>query len=200
MNTPGFMLVLTGTSDLFPVMDEVFSPIIRQFKKINVREFQNVSESEDCIKKPLEKLGLKIEDLLNKTYIKEIHDLSGGRPYEIQLICHFLFRRLQKKRAKQMKLDLNVLEDVRRELETSQDITIRPVLQKIRKLRRKQFSAINLLCACDGQAAFDQLWGLEYLFYNDKRWTKESLYNELLFLENEGILLINNNLIKFIWR
>jgi AAA+ ATPase superfamily predicted ATPase len=34
MNLSGYMLVLTGTPDLFPVMDDVFSPIVRQFKKI----------------------------------------------------------------------------------------------------------------------------------------------------------------------
>ena len=198
MNTPGFMLVLTGTLDLFPLIDEVFSPIVRQFKKINVKEFQNVSKTEDCIKKPLEKIGINFEKLFDdKSYIQDIHDLSGGRPYEIQLICHFLFRRLQKKRARRMKLDLAVLEDVRRELETSQDISIRPVLQKIRKLRRKQLAAINLLCGCDGQASFEQLWSLEYVFYGEKNWTKESLLNELLYLENEGIIITNNTLIKF---
>jgi len=38
MNMPGFMLVFAGTDELFPLMDEVFSPIIRQFKKIVIRE------------------------------------------------------------------------------------------------------------------------------------------------------------------
>jgi Cdc6-like AAA superfamily ATPase len=58
MNTPGFMLVLTGTPDLFPVMDDVFSPIVRQFKKINVGKFEDEKETEDCIKKPLKNIGI----------------------------------------------------------------------------------------------------------------------------------------------
>ena len=38
MNITGYMLVMTGTLDLFPLMNEVFSPIGRRFKKINVGE------------------------------------------------------------------------------------------------------------------------------------------------------------------
>lgn len=73
----------------------------------------------------MDKIGLIPEDVFDfETYIEvnEIHDLSGGRPYEVQLICHMMFRRIQEKRAKKMKLDLSILEDVRKELETSQDI------------------------------------------------------------------------------
>ena len=58
MNTPGLMLVLIGTPDLFPLMDEVFSPIVRQFKKINVREFKDRDETKECIERPLQKIGI----------------------------------------------------------------------------------------------------------------------------------------------
>src|SRR6266496_1823179 len=91
MNTPGFMLVITGTPDFFPVMDDVFSPIVRQFKKINVGEFIKVDDTRDCIRKPLEKLGVVPEEIFDfETYrdVQDIHNLSGGRPYEIQWICH----------------------------------------------------------------------------------------------------------------
>ena len=200
MNTPGYMLVFTGTPDIFPVMDDVFSPIVRQFKKINVGAFKEKEETEGCIKKPLERLGNKVEEIFDfETYIdvNEIHDLSGGRPYEIQLICHMLFRRVQDKRAKKMKLNLSVLEDVRKELETSQDITIRPVLKKILNLKGNQLSAINLLCACDGHATFEQIWTIEYIFNGEKLWRKDSLNKELQYFINEGILKSEDNIIKF---
>jgi len=200
MSIPGFMLVFTGTPDLFPVMDDVFSPIARQFKKINIDKFKDEKETEECIRKPLKKIGIEPDEIFDfETYkdVGEIHDLSSGRPYEVQLICHVLFRRVQAKRAKKMKLDFGVLEDVRKELETSQDITTRPVLTRIRNIEKKRLSALDLLCACDGQATFDQIWAIEYIFKNEESWTKDDLHNELQYLVEEGIVGIKEGIIKF---
>jgi Cdc6-like AAA superfamily ATPase len=36
MNMSGYMLVFAATDDFFPMMDEVFSPIMRQFKKVEI--------------------------------------------------------------------------------------------------------------------------------------------------------------------
>lgn len=191
MNTPGFMLIMTGTPDLFPVMDEVFSPIVRQFVRINVGEFKDKKETEECIRRPLEKEGIRPDDIFDfETYedIKEIHELSGGRPYEIQLICHMLFRRVQSRRAVKMKLDLGVLEDVRKQLEISRDITVRPILTRIRSLEKQQLSALHVLCACDGRATFEQIWSIEYILNDEKRWTKDTLETELKHFIDSGIL------------
>jgi len=103
MNAQGFMLALTGTEALFPLINDVFSPIIRQFKKINVKPFNKIRETRDCICKPLYNLGIGPLEILDTETLYEvsaIHDLSGGRPYEIQLICHLLFRRIQQGRSK----------------------------------------------------------------------------------------------------
>lgn len=200
MNIPGYMIVITGTPDMFPIIDEVFSPIIRQFKKIIISGFREREETEECIRKPLEKFDIQLEKIFDfETYtdIREIHDLSGGRPYEIQLICHMLFRRVQDKRAKKMKLDLSVLDNVRKELETSQDITTRPILTKIQNLNEGRLLSLNLLTACDGRANFDQLWTIEYIFNGTEFWTKSSLKKELKIFVDDGILKIENGLIKF---
>jgi hypothetical protein len=96
-----------------------------------------------------------------------------------------------------MKLDLSVLEDVRKELETSQDITIRPILTKIRNAKKKQLSALNLLCACDDYATFDQIWAIEYVFNGEKNWTREILNKELQYFIEEGIIKSKEGIIKF---
>jgi hypothetical protein len=115
MNISGFMLVLTGTEALFPLIDDVFSPIIRQFKKISVGPFNKEEETQDCVRRPLQKLNIDPFDILEaETYydIGAIHDLSGGRPYEIQLLCHLLFRRIQLDRSEKMILTSDTLESV----------------------------------------------------------------------------------------
>ncbi len=200
MNTPGFMLVMTGTPDLFPLMDDVFSPIVRQFKKINVGEFRQIDDTRACIRMPLEKVGIAPEEIFDfETYqeVLDIHNLSGGRPYEIQLICHMLFRRVQSRRAETMKLDFSVLEEVRRELETWQDITVRPILTKVRNFSKKQLSALEILCSCDGKATFDQLWSLEYIFRGESLWTRNELEDVFRMYVNEDILKVDEDLVSF---
>lgn len=201
MNISGYMLVIAGTPNFFPIISEVFSPISRQFKKVNIGSFKNIRETEECIKKPLEKIGIKPEDIFDtKTYytdIEEIHNLSGGRPYEIQLVCHMLFRRIQSKQAREMKLNLSVLEDVRRELESLQNIITRPILTKIRSVKKELLSALNLLCACDGHATFDQLWSIEYIFNDEEKWTKEGLNKKLQYFVDEGIIKVEGDIIRF---
>jgi len=201
MNIPGYMLVLAGTPALFPLMDEVFSPIIRQFKKINIGPFKEEEETQTCIKKPLEKIGIKnpLELFERETYadVSEIHELSGGRPYEIQLICHFLFRRLQKGLAKRMVLSVEVLDDVREELENSQDVSIRPLLNAVRNYDEKQLVALDLLCSCNGHAIIEQIWFTEYVLFGEKRFTRQNLDQHLQRFVSDGILSTKNNIIKF---
>jgi tetratricopeptide (TPR) repeat protein len=203
MNIPGYMLVFTGTSDLFPVMNEVFSPIVRQFKKINVGEFNDDNDDEEgknCIEKPLEKAGLnlyQISNLIPEESKKEIIDLSGRRPYEIQLISHFLFKRVQSEITKDMRLDFNIIENIIEELEISENISKRPILTEVRRLTKKQLQAVDLLCSCDGQATFDQIWEVEYIFKDEERWSKIGLLNILNHLKNISILSDKGGMIKF---
>ncbi len=201
MNTPGFMLVFTGTPALFPLMDDIFSPIVRQFKKINVGPFDEEDETEDCIRKPLEKIGIsdpsEIFDFETYRDVCEIHELTGGRPYEIQLICHFLFRRIQEGRAKRMELTIDVLDDVLEELETSQDVSSRPIITAIRNFNKQQLSALRLLCTCNGRANFEQIWFSEYVLWGENEWTKELLQEHLRRFEEVGVVTIEDNIINF---
>lgn len=201
MNTPGFMLVLTGTPDLFPVMDEVFSPIIRQFKKVQIGRFENREETKDCIRKPLEKIGISdAEDIFDfETYrdVREIHDFTGGKPYEVQLLCHVLFRRVQQKRAKKMKLNLSVLEEARSELESTQDVSARPILNKIRGLDKDMLSALGLFCECDGHSTLEQMWAIDHIFKENSIWTKKRLEASLEVLKKAEIVDVQDGVVRF---
>jgi len=173
MNMSGYMLVLTGTPDLFPLIDEVFSPIVRQFKKIPIGAFSNLIETEDCIRRPLKELDAEI--LVDRTLVAEIQELTGGRPYEIKLVCHFLFRRIQEGSADKMNLDTGVLEAVKRELETSQDVLARPALRKIRSLGLRDLLGLSLLCPCDGGVTFEDAWAISHVFKLSEGWSRDEL-------------------------
>lgn len=201
MNTPGYMLVFTGTQDLFPVMDDVFSPIIRQFKKIEVGSFENTEETKDCIEKPLKSIGIDELDLIfDKKALNElsqIHDLTGGRPYEIQLLCHLMFKRVQLGITRKMELDLDILDDVLNELKRGHDISVRPIITKIRDLNPEQMSAFSFLTSCNGHATLDQLWFIEHTINDGEKWSYECLKQHLDHFTEEGILIIDLGVISF---
>ena len=201
MNLIGYMLVLSGTPTLFPLIDEVFSPIVRQFKKITVEPFQQFDETEECIRRPLESIGVYDPSQLFDTEtfrdVEEIHRLSGGRPYEIQLICHFLFRKVQEGRSRRMELSVDVLDDVLRELGSTQDVSARPVIGKVRNLKADALKALAILCVSEGDGTFEQIWGYEYLLHGSSRIKKEDLREFLTEFERLGIMSCEDEKLRF---
>jgi hypothetical protein len=117
------MLIAAGTPDLFPAIDRVYSPIGRQFKKIFLGRFETLEETELCVRRPLEKAGIGADEIFDfsRKNLRTLHDVADGRPYETQLVCHVMFRRMQDAGAQRMALDLEVLSHVGRELEDSKD-------------------------------------------------------------------------------
>jgi len=191
MSLPGYMLVFTGTPELFPVMDEVFSPIIRQFKKINVRGFEKQEETKECAEKPLEAIGVdpqKMFDADTRHEMKELHNISSGRPYEVQLICHVMYRRVQEKRAQQMKIDFTVLEDVRKELETSQDVSSRPIIQAVRSLSKPELQVLGRVAFWGPALSAEDIWKLRFIFAGMAETNREEFLKTVAKLQDSGIL------------
>jgi hypothetical protein len=161
MNMKGYMLVFTGTEDFFPVMDDVFSPIMRQFKKVFVKEFDKEQSTIECIGSPLQSAAIEpdevLEDDWHESLAPDIHKLSGGRPYEIQLICHILFKRVQNGQTSKMRLDVASLEAIRMELEGSQQMQNRPLTNEIRKLSKENLRTISEICPTTQRLTLSQI-------------------------------------------
>jgi hypothetical protein len=190
MNAQGYMLIVTGTPEMFPLMDEVFSPIIRQFKKVVLNQFVDQDDTGSLIRKYLETVGVQPDSLFDfegSNDLEDIHDLTGGRPYEIQLVCHTLFKRVQQGRASTMSLDLGVIEEVRQQLESSQNLAGRPILNKIKTLDFDSLRALGVISPCVGGASFEQLSALESLL-GLSEWSQEEFASKFAYLKSEGIL------------
>lgn len=151
MNLENFMLVIAGTPNLFPVFDEVFSPINRQFKKIPISPFDEEKETRECITRPLSRLRLDPKELFDTWpfVVGEIHRVTGGRPYEIQLLCHTMFRRVQEKDDVAMRLSLEVLDSVRLDLESGQSHEAKRLYRRYRSLTDKNLIAMGILSRVD---------------------------------------------------
>jgi Cdc6-like AAA superfamily ATPase len=132
-----FVVVLVGTPMLFDTFDDVFSPIVRQFKKIDVGPFPTDEEIRSCIRRPLQTItGLNPDEVVNTSsvdFIREVRAITGGSAYEIQLVCHFMYRALQSGTAPTMRLTNDVIDSVRRELGTGHTLASRPLLGTIQQ-------------------------------------------------------------------
>lgn len=127
----GYVLVFCGTEKMFPEMSEVFSPIPRLFKRIDVGNFRSIEETKDCIMKPLTDEEKK---LINQGSIAEIHTISNGNPYEVQLLSHFMYRRFRERNASNIALDVEVLDSVLNELERLRVGGHHEIADRIRRL------------------------------------------------------------------
>ncbi len=110
----GFVLIFSGTEKMFPSMTETFSPLPRIFKRINVQNFKNVEETKECI---LNRLSEDEKKLIHDGTIGEIHFITNGNPYEVQLISHFMYKNFKKNKTGNIIIDTVVLDDVMNELE-----------------------------------------------------------------------------------
>lgn len=112
-------------------MSEVFSPIPRIFKRIDVGNFRSVEETKDCILKPLTK---EERNLVNQSSIAEIHQISNGNPYEVQLLSHFMYRQFKERNASNIALNVEVLDNILNELDRLRTREHHEVANKIRRL------------------------------------------------------------------
>ena len=188
MHMEGYMILLAATPKLFPLLDDVFSPIIRQLKRISIQEFKNEDDTKRCMNKPLREVDIDPVQVFSEETYEEVHELSGGKPYEINLICHVLFRHYQRSSRERMALDASVLEDIRKELDKSQDLSHRRVLQAIRDLSRSELRGLGLLCRANNSLTLDQLICIERVFYGEQRHKSRKLEQLYTNLRSKGIL------------
>lgn len=139
MEVDGYILVFSGTERMFPAMDEVFSPIPRFFKRIDVKNFEDFAETEECVFKPLDEEEKKKVDTES---LQELHRLSNGMPYEVNLISHFMYRRFKETKTEMMKITVDVLDDVLNELEMLRKGEHHGVANKIRKYGKEHLKVL----------------------------------------------------------
>ena len=198
MMTPGLMVALAATPDVLSTMNQVFSPIVRQVKKITLATFADPDDTEALIRAPLERLGYKADLFFNfadKTSLYDVHDLSGGRPYEIQLICHTLFRRVEEERANKMTLDYTALEEIRKELSFQHDLNKRPLLAQLKGLEPEHLRALGLVANCSGTATVDQLISIRFVINGEQG---EGLPEAVQELVRRGFVAQDGNYLRTI--
>ena len=140
-------LVLAGTEAIFPRISDVFSPIPRQFHRIDVEAFGSWTDTWHLVYAPLDDMTMypSIETA------QELHDLCGGDPAELQLYCHHMYMEIESGNTDTMSLQPRVFRRVMREYQetarqTNDDVFTAienlpdSLLLKSRWLRRERIS------------------------------------------------------------
>lgn len=108
-------LVLAGTEAIFPKISDVFSPIPRQFHRIDVEAFGDWSDTLNLICAPLNDPATHP----SVATARELHELCGGDPAELQLYCHHMYRELETGSTARMSLQPRVFRRVMREYQAT---------------------------------------------------------------------------------
>ena len=129
-------LILAGTDAVFPALSEVFSPIPRQFHRIDVKPFARWSDTLDLVLRPIPK---ELFDVIapEQSVLRELHELCGGAPDEAQLYCHHMYRGVEDGSSKRMSLSPQAFREVLREYRANTPANVDAVLNAIERLPDK---------------------------------------------------------------
>ncbi|GAA1795839.1 ATP-binding protein [Nostocoides veronense] len=192
MNQGDYLIVLAGTPRLLPELTEVFSPIIRQFKKVNVDRFEHLEETRKCMCGPLEAIGINPGYGADEIPIPNpalVHRLTGGRPYEIRLLCHFMFRRVEAGYQTNLEVTTRTIELVQQELTIREDWRT-PFIAALHELSEREMQHLRLVSRAQG-ASITELWALARTL-NDFAGTLPELEDAARALESKGIITIDD--------
>jgi tetratricopeptide (TPR) repeat protein len=147
----GYIIVFSGTEKMFPALSEVFSPVPRFFKRIDVGNFQSAEETKECVLKPLPEQERNLVDLGS---VWEIHAITRGNPYEVQLISHYMYKKYKELNAPRIALNVDVLDSVLNELERLRKGGIHQIADTIRMCNRDQLKVLLATIECPSATAY----------------------------------------------
>jgi len=105
-----WMLVAAGTRAMFDRLTDVFSPIPRQFVRIPVEPFDDLQSVHECITAPLRQRGIRFRIPIET--VVDLFRLTGGSPYELNLVCYHIWEELDARRQMEFGLSTRVLDAV----------------------------------------------------------------------------------------
>jgi hypothetical protein len=149
MDSSHFSLIAAGTEKMFPAISEVFSPVPRQFVRINVGPFGSWEDTRKAILRRLVLAGQEWA-MPNVERCREIHSLTRGSPYEVMLVSHFAYRDLTTIRQRvPMSVTPEVIGAVADQLE-QQNPSVQETMSKLRELDKADAETIRELIDLDG--------------------------------------------------
>ena len=129
-------LILAGTESVFPTISEVFSPVPRQFHRIDVKPFTEWPDTRQLVLNPLSREDVEAMGPSHRV-IQDLHELCGGDPSEVQLYCHHMYRIVEEGGSPRMSLAPKVFREVLHEYRSSAPAIYEAVINAIERLPDK---------------------------------------------------------------
>ncbi|MBX8464769.1 type IV pilus biogenesis/stability protein PilW [Deinococcus sp. RIT780] len=197
MRINGYSIILAGTESIFPSMDEVFSPIARQFFRIQVGPFKDFTDTAECVLRPLESSDETSHINISESTIREIHSMTFGKPFEIQFVCHNLFKSAIENSSEELKINRNSIKSISDQLVNLSARENKTLLNNITNLSSQEFKILSTIQAYEnGISEFMLLSHLKVFnsFSSQEiARSKEQLGN----LIDKGVLVIKDEKILF---
>lgn len=195
----GYMLVFSGTEKMFPAFSKTFSPLPRIFKRINVENFKNWEETKECIVK---RLSDNEKKLISDGTISEIHQITQGIPYEVQLISHFMYKKYRETKINpRIEITTDVLDEVMNEIERLRLGTHNEIANKIKSCPPQYLEVLRGVLefpnsTIDQLSSFLVLSKIHEIEINNIG-TAKSDFRFLIRQLKNGIIKEENNLLSF---
>lgn len=149
MDLPGLIFAMAGTDHMFPALQEVFSPVPRQFVRVPVENFADWRDTRRAIVSRLTAVGHNWA-VPTDAVVREVHRITRGNPYEVILVSHFAFRELITRRERApLRLTSTALEGVARQLE-QQNPALHGAVTRFQALSADDASLVRGATTLDG--------------------------------------------------
>ena len=141
---PNCGLIFTGERTLNQMFTDPTAPFYLQARIIAVQNFVAEADVTECALLPLK---ASERPLMNPMTIKHLHRLSRGKPNQIRLICHSIYRRYQRNEQQDLNITIgaldNVLDDIQASYESEYDLKQR--VDTIRRLNSVDLETLYLM-------------------------------------------------------
>lgn len=134
----GYILVLVGTENTFSEISSAFSPAARIFNKFRIGPFESYEKAKECIVNPLNE---EEKDNIDEKSIYEIYNLTGGSPYEINLLCYHMYKNFEKD-GDDFSLSSDVIDEVLNQLEEWRRTTNNQITNEINDLSEETLEVL----------------------------------------------------------
>lgn len=138
-----YILSLVGTDEMFSNIKNAFSPTARMFDKHRLKPFKSYTETAHCILKPLQ--SVNSPPTISKGTICEVHQLTGGRPYEINLTLFHMYKIWEENESSSLQLSPDVIGRVTGQMEEWRRPVNNELPDKIKNLNQEYLELLRSL-------------------------------------------------------
>jgi hypothetical protein len=127
----GYFVCFAGSNKFMQTPSEMLSPIPRILHKIQLLPFSTERATRECILNQIRSSPEYSNIDIGPDLVTEIHSLTGGNPYEIQMLCYLMYQQAVREKRNILFLHPTIFENVVDQLEFQKpDITDEKLFQQ----------------------------------------------------------------------